>query len=64
MDVAAIDMDRDGRPDLVVSTQADNNVWVLLNTAPRLVIANAPRLNFHAVSGGASPWQPIHDWHK
>jgi FG-GAP-like repeat/FG-GAP repeat len=55
VDVVAADMDRDGRMDLVVSTQADGNVWVLLNTVKRLVITNSTSLDFHAVIGQASP---------
>lgn len=55
MDVVARDMNHDGRMDLVTSTAGDGNVWVLLNTAPRLVITNAGNLQFNAVIGQASP---------
>jgi hypothetical protein len=55
MDVVAMDMNRDGRMDLVTSTSGDGNVWVLLNTAPRLVITGAGNLQFNAVIGQASP---------
>jgi uncharacterized protein (TIGR03437 family) len=55
MDVVAMDMNRDGRMDLVTSTSGDGNVWVLLNNAPRLVITNAGNLQFNAVIGQASP---------
>lgn len=50
-DIATADMDRDGRDDLVVSTADDGNVWVLLNTTPRLVISNERGLELQAVTG-------------
>ncbi len=48
-DVVASDMNRDGLPDLVVSTANDGNVWVMLNTTPRLVTTNAQGLQMQAV---------------
>jgi hypothetical protein len=55
VDIVAYDMNGDGHPDLVVSTQTDNNVWVLLNTFPSLKTTDAKSLQFTGVFGGASP---------
>jgi hypothetical protein len=55
VDIAAFDMNRDGHPDIVVSTQSDNNVWVLLNTFPSLVPTDGKNLQFNAVVGAANP---------
>ena len=50
-DIAAADMNRDGRMDLAVAGSGDGNVWVLLNTTKTLVISTARGLQLNAVTG-------------
>ena len=55
IDIVAKDMNRDGRMDLIVATQTDNNVWVLTNGTPRLITTDLPSMDFRGVKGAPSP---------